>query len=166
MDISIREHTLPGIGRRYDVTLGDGRRLSVIIGRTGFRELSITDGTADEPSAVVALSQAQALAVAALLSGARFSLAPASVAAAPEAEEDVVTVNTVTLTDTSPAIGHSVSEIELPAGSDAAVLAVIRDQTPELVEDPARVPCEPGDRLVVAARAGWLRRVTAVLAGG
>lgn len=76
MDITIREQTLPGIRRRYDVKVGHRRRLSVVVSRTGIRELSISDEAADEPTAVVSLSQAQALAVAALLSGARFSLEP------------------------------------------------------------------------------------------
>lgn len=169
MDISIQEQALPGIGRRYDVAVDGQRRLSVIVGRTGLRELSISDDDADEPSAVVSLSQAQALAVAALLSGARFSLhsQPEPYAAQPEqpTDADVVAVHTVTLTNTSPVIGHSVAEIELPAGSNAAVLAVIRDQTPELIEDPAREPCRPGDRLVIAARTGWFHRVTAMLTG-
>ena len=168
MDVTIREQTLPGIGRRYDVKVGHRRRLSVIVSRTGLRELSISDDDADDPTAVVSLSQAQALAVAALLSGARFSLEPDAHPAAPKwvtMDQDVVTVSTVTLTDSSPAIGHSLSEIELPPGSNAAVLAIIRDETPELVEDPARVPCWPGDRLVVAARTTWSDRVTAMLAG-
>lgn len=168
IDITIREQTLPGIGRRYDVMVGGQRRLSVVVSLTGLRELSISDADADEPTAVVSLSQAQAFAVAALLSGARFSLEPDPYPAAPEqpaTDEDAVTVSTVTLTDSSPAIGHSVSDINLPAGSNATVLAIIRDETPELVEDPERVPCRPGDRLVVAARASWSDHVTAMLAG-
>jgi len=92
----------------------------------------------------------QALAVAALLSGARFSLhsQPEPYVAAPEqpTDADLVAVHTVTLTNTSPVIGHSVAGIELPAGSNAAVPAVIRDQTPELIEDPAREPRRPGAR--------------------
>ena len=117
MDVTIREQTLPGIGRRYDVKVGHRRRLSVIVSRTGLRELSISDDDADDPTAVVSLSQAQALAVAALLSGARFSLEPDAHPTAPKwvtMDQDVVTVSTVPLTDSSPAIGHSLSEIELP----------------------------------------------------
>ena len=168
MDITIHEQTLPGIGLRYDVTVDLKRRLSIVVSRTGARELSISDLDAEEPTAVVSLSQAQALAVAALLSGARFSLErdPLRTVSEPGTrDEDVVTVSTVTLTDSSPAIGRRVSEIGLPTGSNAAVLAVIRDQTPELVEDPARVPVRAGDRLVVAARTSWADSVRATLTG-
>lgn len=168
MDISIQERTLPGVGRRYDLALDHCRQLSVIVSYSGQRRLSIGHEAADEPTATAVLSHTQAIAVAALLSGVHLTVRPAPEApAAPEdlGEDDVVTVTTVTLSDTSPVIGRKVSEIELPAGSHAAVIAVIRDHTPELVEDLTRVPCTPGDRLVVVARTSWSDHVTAMLAG-
>ena len=49
--------------------------------------------------------------------------------------------------------------------SEAAVLAVIRDETPELVDDETTRPSQPGDRVVIAARRQHLATVVRQLAG-
>lgn len=168
MSVRIQEQILPGIGHRYDVDVGGHRQLVVIVQASGERHIAITDRTADEPIATVTLTHDQAVAVAALLAGARFSIETVEgreTLEVREAGSGDVAVDTVTLGETSPAIGRLAREVPLPAGSDAAILAVIRDETPELVEDEDRVPCRSGDRVVVAARRDRLADVVAELAG-
>lgn len=161
MSIQIREQPLPGIGHRYDIGLGRNQHLTVIVRRDGGREVGIGSDDADAPDASAALDQAQAVAVAAILAGARFSITTDD----PRAESDAVRVETVILTENSPAIGYVAADIPLLHNSDASVLAVIRDETPELLEDVSRQPCRPGDRVVVAARQARLSDVAEDLAG-
>jgi Trk K+ transport system NAD-binding subunit len=79
-----------------------------------------------------------------LLLGTRFSIDTDS--------DGSVDVTTVRFGAGSPAVGRTVSEIPMPPGSEAVVLAVVRDDTPQLLEDMDERRCQPGDRLVVAAR--------------
>lgn len=160
MNVRIREQSLPGIGHRYELPVGGDRYLIIVVQREGRREIAVSRG-ADEPVAAVTLSHDQAVAVASLLTGARFSIEsqPQGVPAA------AVGVETVTLAEGSPAVGRLARDVPLLAGSDAAILAVIRDDTPQLLEDEATEPCRVGDRVVVAARRDRLAEVVRELVG-
>ncbi len=162
MEIHVREQRLPGIGHRYELPLGLGRRLTVVVQDGGRRELGLLAGRADEPEVVVSLSEEQAVALAALLSGARFAIDSSE---DDRIDSDEVVVETVVLGPGSPAVGQTMTEIDLPGDKEATVLAVIRDQTPELVEDEMSQPCQPGDRVVIAARRQYLEEVVRALAG-
>ena len=162
MDIHIREQRLPGIGHRYELDLDTGQRLTVVVQHGGRREVGLVSRLADEPAAVVSLSEEQAVALAALLSGARFSIDSTG---DDQIHADEVVVETVTLRPGSPAIGRPLNDIRLMGDSEAAVLAVIRDETPELVEDEVTRPSQAGDRVVIAARRQHLATVVRQLAG-
>lgn len=162
MDVRIREQVLPGIGHRYDVDVGRDRQLVVVVQREGKRQVAIAERAADEPVAAVTLTHDQAVAVAALLTGARFSVEAVDERASITRD---VAVETVTLGEASPAVGRLARDVPLLDGSDAAILAVIRDETPELVEDEAHEPCRAGDRVVVAARRDRLADVIRELVG-
>ncbi len=155
MEVRIREQNLPGIGHRYELPVDADRSLMVVLQRGGGRQIAVGRPDADEPAAAVTLTHDQAMAVAALLTGARFAIE-----ADPEhpAGGDVA-VETVTLGERSPGVGRLVRDVPLPAGADAAILAVIRDDTPQLVEDEDTEPCRAGDRVVVAARRDRLAAV-------
>lgn len=160
-EINIREHALPGLGHRYEMEVDRGRRLVITVRRDGRRIIGLGERDADEWSATVALDQHQAMVVASLLTGVRVSIDTHDddrVAA------DEVAVQTVTLGERSPAVGLRVEQITLPDHADAAVLAVIRDETPELVEQEDQ-PTRVGDRVVVVARRERLDDVLWQLSG-
>jgi TrkA domain protein len=163
MDIHIREQRLPGIGHRYELNVDGGRKLTVVVQHGGRREVGLVSPLVEEPDAVVSLSEEQAVALAALLSGARFSIDSTT---DDHIDCDEVVVETVTLGPGSPAVGRPANDIHLMGGTDAAVLAVIRDETPELVvEDETTRPSQPGDRVVIAVRREHLATVVRQLAG-
>ena len=162
MDIHIREQRLPGIGHRYELDVDAGRQLVVVVQDGGRREVGLVSRLAEEPEAVVSLSEEQAVALAALLSGARFSIDSTG---DDHIDADEVVVETVTLGPASPAIGRPLNEIPLMGDAQAAVLAVIRDETPELVEDENTRPSQAGDRVVIAVRRQHLATVVSQLAG-
>ena len=74
-------------------------------------------------------------------------------------------VSTVVLGARFSAIARIPTVIPLPGGSEAAVVAVARDDTPRLLADDRHRPCEPGDRLVIAAGGDRLGEVIRHLAG-
>ena len=149
MNVRVREQRLPGVGHRYDIELEDGRHLFVVVQGDGRRAVGIVDPRADRPDASATLSQDQAVAVAAILTGARFSI---DTSEDHRIAGDEVAVETILLGDASPAVGRVAEEVAHSAGPDVAILAVIRDETPDVVEDSLTEPIRPGDRIVVAAR--------------
>ena len=74
-------------------------------------------------------------------------------------------IETVTLGPSSPAIGRPMEDVALTGDDQAAVLAVIRDDTPELVEQEEGRRCQPGDRVVIAVRRERLSDVVDQLVG-
>lgn len=73
MGQGVRVQDLPGIGKRYDIALGhDGERVSVVVHRTGARDLYVFTANSDEPAAVLELTEEQARKVGAVLSGTYF----------------------------------------------------------------------------------------------
>ncbi|HVL07361.1 MAG TPA: TrkA C-terminal domain-containing protein [Acidimicrobiales bacterium] len=149
MDVRVREQRLPGIGHRYDIELDDGRRLFVVVQGDGRRAVGIAEPGSDRPEVTVSLSQDQAVAAAAILTGARFSIDTSEDDRIPG---DEVAVETIILGEASPAVGRVAREVADSAGPDVAILAVIRDETPDVIEDALTEPIRPGDRIVVAAR--------------
>lgn len=162
MDVRVRELRLPGIGHRYELSLDNDRRLIIVVQGNGRREISILSGVRDEPDVAASLTQDQAVAVAAILTGARYSIDTSEDERTSTSE---VGVETVTLNERSPAVGRLARDVPLLRDSEAAILAVIRDETPELVEDDTTQPCQAGDRIVVAARRDRLDDVIRQLAG-
>ncbi|MFC7547766.1 potassium transporter TrkA [Plantactinospora sp. GCM10030261] len=65
---------LLGIGKRYDVDLGSHtQRISIVVRRDGIRDLYVFAEGADDPVAVIEMSEEQARKVGALLAGTYFS---------------------------------------------------------------------------------------------
>ena len=74
-------------------------------------------------------------------------------------------METLTVPAGSPAVGRRLADIDLPDPEGARVLAVIRDDTPELLEDDPDRPVQPGDRLVLVGRPGPRAELRSQLGG-
>lgn len=160
MEIQVQEVRLPGIGMRYDVELGDGRRVFVVAARDGRREIGLR-GADDEPGLAMELDRDAAVVLGSLLLGARFVF---DTSADERRDADEVVVDSVELTAASPILGRTQSEI-WQSDPDALVLAIISEDTPQLVEDRMSHRCRPGDRVVVAARSALIGEVLSRLGG-
>lgn len=161
-EVHVRQERVPGLGQLFQLAAPDGSAITVVAeDSTGRRELLVRAPGADEPSARVELPEAHAVTLATLLSGVRVVFE-----SEPEVDPaDGVHVETFVIGAGSPAVGRMVHEIQIPAPDHARILAVIRDDTPALVEDDAERPCEPGDRLVLAGRPAPLAELRSFLAG-
>lgn len=162
-DVHVRQDRVPNVGPRFDIPLPDGTSLAIVVDEhTGDRQLHVLARDEDEPRASASLPEAHAVTVATLLSGVRVVFD-----SEPEVEPAAgVHVETVIIGAGSPAVGVPVAELQLPAPEEARVLAVIRDDTPELLEDDATRPFQPGDRLVLAGHPPALAQLRTFLAGG
>jgi K+/H+ antiporter YhaU regulatory subunit KhtT len=74
--LGVRHHPLPGIGDLFEVDLEGGGALSVVQHRSGGRALMVRDGAACD--AAVEVTQPEALALAALLTGTQIELTTSS----------------------------------------------------------------------------------------
>jgi K+/H+ antiporter YhaU regulatory subunit KhtT len=161
-EVHVREHPLPGNARLFSLTLADGSILTLSTsGESTDRTLEVTLPGCDESAVTVRFNAAESTTLAALLSGIRFVIEQ------PEEHQpvDAANLRTVTLPAGSPAIGRRLHDLDVADSADAQVIAVIRDDTDDLIEtDPDR-PCEAGDRLVIVGRPGSMSRMVQRLTG-
>jgi TrkA domain protein len=144
-DLSISEQELPGIGRRYEIAVGRGRLLVLVIHHSGRRDLYVLAHGRDEPVCTVELSDDQARRVGFLLGGGYFK--PAMVEEIADIIGDFV-VDWVTLTEDAPAIGLSIQDLKIRRKTGMTVIAIIRGKKSINAPDPSEV-LQAGDRIVV-----------------
>jgi K+/H+ antiporter YhaU regulatory subunit KhtT len=161
-EVHVREHPMPGNRRLFSLTLADGTLLTIATDPgAAARELSVTHAGQDEAALSLTLRDVEATTLAALLSGVRFT-----VESLPDHQPvDAANLRTFTVGAASPAVGKRLEEIDVPSPDDAMVIAVIRDDTPDLVEQDPDRPCQPGDRLVIVGRPGAMSDLVRHLIG-
>lgn len=161
-EISVREHPLPGSARFFELTLSGGTVLQIFTeSDSSDSHLAVLPPDADTPVVNLRLSKAEAIILSSLISGVKF------VVRTHEGTEaaDAAGPSTVKLRASSPAVGRTIHEIQVPEPDRAHVLAVIRDDTEELLEGDIQRPCQVGDRLVVVGRPDALARLVRYLHG-
>ena len=144
----VTEVALPGIGQRYDVVVGDGEQLTVVIHHSGRRDLYVVNPEPGKPLAVVALTDSQARTLGAILGGAYFK--PAVVEEIEAVIGDLL-IDWVTVEATSPGAGKTIAELEVRRRTRMTVAAILRDGASLIAPDPSE-RLLPGDRLVVIGR--------------
>jgi K+/H+ antiporter YhaU regulatory subunit KhtT len=161
-EVHVREHPLPGNARMFTMTLADGSLVTLSTRSDSTdRTLQVTPPDSEESVVTVTFSAAESTTMAALLSGIRFVIQQ------PEEHQpvDAANLRTVTLRAGSPAVGRRLHDLEVPDSIDAEVIAVIRDDTDDLVESDPERPCEAGDRLVIVGRPGSMSAMVQRLTG-
>lgn len=146
--MGINEQDLPGIGRRYEVAVGGGRRMVVVIHHSGRRDVYVMERGRDDPSWTLELTDDQARRVGAILGGAYFK--PTVV----EQIEDIVgefVVDWVTLSPDDAAVGQTLAEMGIRRQTGMSVVAIVRGKTTITAPDPDE-RFQAGDRLVVVGR--------------
>jgi K+/H+ antiporter YhaU regulatory subunit KhtT len=73
-DVHVQARRLPGVGWRYTIPADGGRQVVVVVEDRGPRHLALLDPRLDEALTTVRLPAERASALAALLTGARFTL--------------------------------------------------------------------------------------------
>ena len=161
-EVHVRELPLPGNARMFCMTLADGSILTLSTpSYSTDRTLEVTPRDSDKSVVSVHFNAAESTTLAALLSGIRFMIQQ------PEETHpvDAANLRTLTLPAGSPAIGKRLHDLDVPDSIDAQVIAVIRDDTDDLIETDPERPCEAGDRLVIVGRPGSMSRMVQRLTG-
>ncbi len=146
--MGINEQDLPGIGRRFEVVVGRGQHVVLVIHHSGRRDLYVMERHSDQPRCAVELTDDEARRIGAILGGAFYK--PSVM----EEIEDIVgefVVDWVTLGEESPAVGRSLMDLQLRRRSGMSVIAIIRGKTTITGPAPSEV-LQAGDRLVVVGR--------------
>ncbi|GAA6755910.1 potassium transporter TrkA [Thermus sp. 2.9] len=144
--MKVEEVVLPGVGRKFTITVQSGDRLVIVVHHSGKRELQYFEaGEEDEPSATLDLTDEEARELGAILAGVLFH---------PEAVGDTQSklgakvIEWIKVLPGSKLAGRKVGEIPLPPG--AHLLAVDRPGAPLIPNPGPEVVLEVGDTLVVA----------------
>ena len=142
----VEEVALPGVGRKFTITVQSGDRLVIVVHNSGKRELQYFEaGEDDEPRAALDLTDEEAREVGAILAGVLFH---------PEAVGDTQSklgqkvIEWIKVLPGSRLAGKRVGEIPLPPG--AHLLAVDRPGAPLVPNPGPEVVLEVGDTLVLA----------------
>jgi TrkA domain protein len=148
LNAELTEQSLRGIGKRYELANVDGGNVVVILHHSGRTDLYVMDLRGEAPQAAVALSDAQARTLGAVLTGAYFK--PAVVE-----EVDAVIggllIDWFTMRENSPGAGKTIAELEIRGSTRMTVAAIVRDQGSIVAPEPSE-ELLAGDKLVVIGR--------------
>ncbi len=156
----VEESVLPGVGRKFVVTVRSGDRLVIVIHHSGSRELHYYEkGSTDEPTAVLDLTDEEARELGAILAGVLFT---------PNAVGDTQTklaqdtIEWVKLGLGAPCVGRTVEELR---GQGAHLLAVLREGQALIPNPPPELTLNVGDTLVLAGPRGAVERLRKQMIG-
>jgi len=159
--MEVREHDLPGVGKKFALATAGGARMTVIIHNTGHREIYFFEEGEDFPSHAVRLEDAEARKLGAILGGAYFQPA---VAESMEMVFDQLTVEWLKVAAGSPLAGKSLLEAAVRERTGASVIAVLRGGQALPNPQPTEV-IQPGDTLMVVGDREQVSRFADLLRG-
>jgi TrkA domain protein len=143
--MQVKEHDLPGVGKKFALATNEGERMTVIIHNTGHREIYTFRGGEEFPAHAVRLEDAEARMLGAILGGAYFQPA---VAESMDMVMGQLSVEWFRVAPGSPLAGRTIQESAIRKRTGASVIAILRDGRPRPNPGPADV-MEGGDTLLV-----------------
>lgn len=141
----VEEAVLPGVGRKYTISVRSGDRIVVVVHHSGGRELQYYEkGEFEEPAATLDLTDEEARELGAILAGMLFAPEPSGETRSKLAEE---TLEWVKVEPGSPSVGKRIADLATPG---VHLLAVLREGEALLPNPPPETVLHAGDTLVVA----------------
>ncbi len=159
--MQVKEHDLPGVGKKFALTTNEDERMTVIIHNTGHRELYLFRGREEFPSSAVRLEDAEARMLGAILGGAYFQPA---VAESMDMVMGQLSVEWFKVGTGSPLAGHTIQESAIRKRTGASVIAILRDGRSLPNPNPGDV-IQAGDPLLVVGDRGQVQRFRAEIGG-
>jgi len=123
--MKIREINLPGIGKKFCLTLRSGDELVIIIHTDGKREIFLFRRNTDEPCAEIPLTDSEAREVALILGGAAYEPTPLHQA---ELVLKGLVLEWFTISKDSPLANHTISELQIRKRTGVSVIAIKRGE--------------------------------------
>lgn len=159
--MDVREHDLPGVGKKFAITTNDGDRLTVIIHNTGHRELYHFKRGEDYPFFAVRLEDAEARKLGAILGGAYFQ---PPVADSMDMVLEQLSIEWLRIEGGSPLAGRTIEGAAIRAQTGASVIAILREGRAHPNPQPTQ-EIEAGDTLMVVGDREQVQRVAALSKG-
>lgn len=159
--MEVREHDLPGVGKKFALKTSGGARMTVIIHNTGHREIYHFEEGDDFPSHAVRLEDSEARKLGAILGGAYFQPA---VAESMEMVFEQLTVEWMRVDPGSPLAGKTIQEAAVRKRTGASVIAILRGGKALPNPQPSDV-IQAGDTLMVVGDREQVSRFAALLRG-
>ena len=159
--MDIREHDLPGVGKKFTLTTGSGDRMTVIIHNTGHREIYHFKKDEDFPFYAIRMEDAEARKFGAVLGGAYFQPA---VAESMEMVLEQLSVEWLRVRSDSPLHGQTIADAAVRKHTGASIIAILRDGRAFPNPQPTDV-IRAGDTLMVVGDREQVTRFKSLLNG-
>lgn len=143
--MTVRESTLPGVGKRFEIPLGGTTDLICIVHYSGKREVYVRDDPDADAERVLELDDAEARKVGAILEGAYFQPVPDQTIEA-ILDEDAL-IEWTEISEESPIAGDTIEGARIRNRTGVSVVAIRREQETIPSPEPDTV-IEPGDTLI------------------
>lgn len=121
----IREAHLPGVGKKFSLTLRSGDELVILIHTTGERELCLFRRDAEEPCAEISLTDSEAREVALILGGAAYEPTPLHQA---ELVLKGLVLEWLTVSQDSPFANRTIADLQIRKRTGVSVIAIKRGE--------------------------------------
>ncbi len=141
--MKIRETDLPGIGKKYGVSLKSGKELVIIIHNTGRREIYLMEG--EEPSCFIELTDEEAKELGFLVAGATYQ--PVSAEKMEMILQQVV-MEWIKVEEGSNLANKTIAQLEIRKKTGVSIIAIEREGKVIPSPDPYKEKIEVGDVLI------------------
>ncbi|WP_448584071.1 cation:proton antiporter regulatory subunit [Thermocrinis sp.] len=141
--MKIRETDLPGIGKKYGVSLKSGKELVIIIHNTGRREIYLMEG--EEPSCFIELTDEEAKELGFLVAGATYQ--PVSAEKMEMILQQVV-MEWIKVGEGSNLANKTIAQLEIRKKTGVSIIAIEREGKVIPSPDPYKEKIEVGDVLI------------------
>lgn len=152
--MKVKETSLPGVGKKFAISLQSGDELVVVVHVTGERELFLFRRGADEPCAEIPLTDSEAREVAMILGGAAYEPTPLHQA---ELVLRGLVLDWLTVTEGSPLSSRTIAELQIRKRTGVSVIAIKRGEKIIPNPDPSEL-LEVGDLLLLVGTGEQMRR--------
>lgn len=142
--MDVYEADVPGVGRKFELPIGDGERLIVVIHHDGKRELFVRPSEGADSERVASLTGKQARKLGSILEGAYFQPVELDQVQVPLGE---AIIEWVEIDADSPIVGRTLRESEARQRTGVSIIAIQRGEETIANPDPD-VEVRAGDILV------------------
>ncbi|MWV65780.1 hypothetical protein GRS48_13260 [Halorubrum sp. JWXQ-INN 858] len=160
MPFEVKETTIPGVGKRFDLYLDANRSVAVVVHSSGERQVFYREHRSDDYDEVFRLTDTQARTFGLFLVGAYYQPVAGQLAEETSAGEHI---RWYSVTAESGLAGNREDEVVIESRTDTTLLGLERDgEVRSVIEND--VVFEVGDRLIVIGTAEAHRELEALLA--
>lgn len=145
---TIRETTLPGVGRKFQIEAASGDRLVIVIHDDGTRELyHFTRRDPDRVASVVTLADSEARQIAGIIGG--LTYVPKALPSAEIVLDDLL-LEWYTIEKGSACIGKTIRDLQVRTASGASIVSIIEPDRIKRINPEADTILNEGATLILA----------------